>query len=238
MLFRLCWLVLAVFLASCSGSSEDEDAATSAISTFKIPDFSQAKQEPDIPAIHPEFLSDPDYGPEGKFYENEFNERPTSKINGIYLKGSLIRFAVTAGHLKAESSRNASASSLGKAAIFYTAYTRQDLPKTTRPLTFIFNGGPGGASAVMDVGFLRPMRFDWNAPTFALADNPNTLLDKTDLVFVDPVGTGYSKAIFPNKNDDFWGVDDDASVLADFIIQYINANQRQESPKYLYGVSY
>ncbi|WP_271895941.1 S10 family serine carboxypeptidase-like protein [Candidatus Phyllobacterium onerii] len=122
--------------------------------------------------------------------------------------------------------------------MFYTAYTRQDLPKTTRPLTFIFNGGPGGASAVMDVGFLGPMRFDWDAPTFALADNPNTLLDKTDLVFVDPVGTGYSKAIFPNKNGDFWGVDDDASILADFIIQYINANQRQESPKYLYGVSY
>lgn len=240
MLFRLCWLFLAVFLASCSGSSdsEDEDASRSAISTFEIPDLSQAKQEPDIPAIHPEFLSDPDYGPEGKFYENEFSERPTSKIHTIYLKGNPIQFAVTAGHLEAGSSGNASASSLGKAAIFYTAYARLDLPKTTRPVTFIFNGGPGGASAVMDVGFLGPMRFDWNAPTFALADNPNTLLDKTDLVFVDPVGTGYSKAIFPNKNGDFWGVDDDASVLADFIIQYINANQRQESPKYLYGVSY
>jgi hypothetical protein len=91
---------------------------------------------------------------------------------------------------------------------------------------------------VLDLNFLGPKRFDWDAPKVALVDNPNTLLDKTDLVFVDPVGTGYSKAIFPSQNADFWSVDDDASVLTDFIIHYINTNHRQESPKYLYGVSY
>jgi carboxypeptidase C (cathepsin A) len=141
----------------------------------------------------------------------------------------------------AEGSHYPSASSLEKAAIFYTAYTRDELPKATRPVTFIFNGGPGGGSAVLDLNFLGPKRIDWNAPqsaTLPLVDNPNTLLDKTDLVFVDPVGTGYSKAVFPSRNDEFWSVDEDASVLTDFIIRYINANHRQESPKYIYGVSY
>ncbi|MBZ9653960.1 S10 family serine carboxypeptidase-like protein [Phyllobacterium lublinensis] len=156
----------------------------------------------------------------------------------IYLNGSALQFTVAAGHIKAKSSSHALASRFGQAAIFYTAYTLANQPKGTRPVTFIFNGGPGGASAVMDVGFLGPKRYDWDAPSFALKDNPNTLLDKTDLVFVDPVGTGYSKAIFPNRNIDFWSVDEDASVLTDFIIRYINANQRQDSPKYLYGVSY
>ncbi|ATU93024.1 S10 family serine carboxypeptidase-like protein [Phyllobacterium zundukense] len=189
----------------------------------------------------PSFWSDPDYGPEGNFGPRDFTETPTSNVHTIYLNGNAIQFAVTAGHLKAEGSRYPSASSHGKAAIFYTAYTRDELPKGTRPVTFIFNGGPGGASAVLDLNFLGPKRIDWNAPqsaTLPLVDNPNTLLEKTDLVFVDPVGTGYSKAVYPSRNDEFWSVDEDASVLTDFIIRYINANHRQESPKYMYGVSY
>jgi carboxypeptidase C (cathepsin A) len=64
------------------------------------------------------------------------------------------------------------------------------------------------------------------------------LLDKTDLVFVDPVGTGYSSAVWPNKNVKFRGADSDAVVLRDFILRYVNVNNRQSSPKYIYGVSY
>jgi len=71
-----------------------------------------------------------------------------------------------------------------------------------------------------------------------LIDNPDTLLDRTDLVFVDPVGTGYSTAVSPKTNISFWGVDSDAEILADFIIRYTNVNNRQSSPKFIYGVSY
>ena len=239
MLFRLCWLLLAIFLASCSGGSDsEEDHAASTFETLFEP------PRPPVPIPGPADAipwSDPDYGPEGTFGLHDFTETPTSNVHTIYLNGNAIKFAVTAGHLKAESSRYPSSSSQGKAAIFYTAYTRDELPEGTRPVTFVFNGGPGGASAVLDLNFLGPKRIDWNAPgsaTLPMADNPNTLLEKTDLVFVDPVGTGYSKAVYPSRNEEFWSVDEDASVLTDFIIRYINANHRQESPKYVYGVSY
>jgi carboxypeptidase C (cathepsin A) len=241
MVVRLCWLLLAVFLASCSGGSdpaqEKPEAATTPTdtSTFNTP-------EPQIkPMIRPEFVSDLHYGPKGTFHAGDFREPTTSKLHTIYLEGSAIRFFATAGHLEAQTSSHASANGSGKAAIFYTAYTRDELPDATRPVTFIFNGGPGGASSPLDLNFLGPKLTDRTAApsaTLSLADNPRTLLGKTDLVFVDPVGTGYSRAIFPSQNDEFWSVDEDARVLADFIIRYINANQRQDSPKYLYGVSY
>jgi carboxypeptidase C (cathepsin A) len=241
MVVRLCWLMLAVFLASCSGGSdsaqeEPHAAATSTnTSTFQTP-------EPQIkPVIRPEFVSDLHYGPKGTFHAGDFRQPTSSKLHTIYLEGSAIRFFATAGHLEAETPSHGSVNRPGKAAIFYTAYTRYELPDATRPVTFIFNGGPGGASSPLDLDFLGPKRIDGpgdpSAP-LSLADNPKTLLGKTDLVFVDPVGTGYSRAISPSQNDEFWSVDEDAEVLADFIIRYVNANKRQDSPKYLYGVSY
>ncbi len=103
----------------------------------------------------------------------------------------------------------------------------------------MFNGGPGGGSASLDADFLGPRSFDENAPPstskLPLIDNPNTLLDKTDLVFVDPVGTGYSMAIKPYSNQQFWA----STVMPrSSEICYINVNNRQSSPKYVYGVSY
>lgn len=71
-----------------------------------------------------------------------------------------------------------------------------------------------------------------------LVDNAESLLDESDLVFVDPPGTGYSQAIAPHMNKDFWGVQVDANVLFQFIKRYVNLNQRQSSPKYVYGESY
>jgi hypothetical protein len=128
-----------------------------------------------------------------------------------------------------------------EAAISYAAYTRDDLPRDKRPVTFVFNGGPGASAAAFDLDFLGPKSFDFDAKPgngMPLKDNVNTLLDKTDLVFVDPVGTGYSEAIWPNKDLDYWGADSDAMVMRDFILRYINVNNRQSSPKYIYGVSY
>ncbi|WP_210207775.1 S10 family serine carboxypeptidase-like protein [Phyllobacterium bourgognense] len=182
------------------------------------------------------------YGAGDSIYYRYVDQTPTSKTQVITVKGVAMEFTATAGHLVASRPVNG-AGSRDDAAIFYTAYARDDLPKDTRPITFIFNGGPGGASADLDLNFLGPKSVDLDVLTSAsttlpLIDNPNTLLDKSDLVFVDPVGTGYSSAIFPSENVDFWGVDSDASILSDFVIKYINTNKRQYSPKYIYGVSY
>jgi hypothetical protein len=224
---RLCWLLLTVLLASCSGESDSEE---SDVSTF----------EPQ--AIHARDRSTFNYGAGDSIDYRYVDQTPTSKTQLIKLLGGAIEFTATAGHLIA--SRPVDGVRIrDEAAIFYTAYTRDDLSKNTRPITFIFNGGPGSASADLDLNFLGPKSVDLNAltpasTTLPLIDNPNTLLDKSDLVFVDPVGTGYSSAIFPSSNNDFWGVDGDASILSNFIIRYINANKRQYSPKYIYGVSY
>ncbi|MBV8610734.1 MAG: peptidase S1, partial [Singulisphaera sp.] len=75
-------------------------------------------------------------------------------------------------------------------------------------------------------------------PPYTLEENPDSLLDRSDLVFINPVGTGYSAAIAPNKNKDFWGVDQDAGSIKQFIKRYLDANDRWNSPKFLFGESY
>jgi pimeloyl-ACP methyl ester carboxylesterase len=221
MIFRLCWLLLAVFLASCSGGSDSEEQTTA--STFET-----ASPEPFTPVQPGSAVFT--YGPNDWVDRFAVSEVPSSKAQTISLKGATIPFTATAGHLIASM----------EAAIFYTAYTRDDQPHESRPVTFVFNGGPGGASAALDLEFLGPKSVDPSSmgTDLRFTDNPNTLLDRTDLVFVDPVGTGYSTAVKPNRNRNYWGVDSDAEILADFITRYINVNNRQSSPKYIYGVSY
>ncbi len=234
--FRLGWLLLAVFLASCDGGSDSEIDASTFHPPVVVPPSSSAPM-----ATAPKTL----YGPEDAFDSKAVSETPSSKAQTIKLNGTIMPFTATAGHLIAYDwhmvSDKANPSWIWmEAAIFYTAYTRDDLPREKRPVTFVFNGGPGGSSADLDVGFLGPKNVDEKASpgNLPLIDNANTLFDRTDLVFVDPVGTGYSAAISPNKNKEFWGADSDAKVLRDFITRYINVNNRQSSPKYIYGVSY
>ncbi|MET3645864.1 S10 family serine carboxypeptidase-like protein [Phyllobacterium ifriqiyense] len=236
--YRLCGLTLAVFLSACSGGSDSEPEKAPSSFTPQV----TVVPKIDAPTPGSAVFS---YGPEDGISRSSVSEEPASKSQKITVKGIPVQFTASAGHLISTGSipigtglnhRDADA------AIFYTAYTRDDLPKENRPVTFVFNGGPGGASAALDLGFLGPKSYDDDASdkakTLLWKDNPNTILDKTDLVFVDPVGTGYSEAIWPNKNEDFWGVDSDAKVLRSFITRYINANNRQSSPKYIYGVSY
>jgi carboxypeptidase C (cathepsin A) len=131
------------------------------------------------------------------------------------------------------------------ASIFYVAYVRSDVKDTSeRPLAFLYNGGPGSASVPLHMGAFGPKRimtFDAE-PTppapYRLVDNTNCLLDAADLVFIDPVGTGYSKPVGDGKGKDFWGVDEDAKSLAQFITTYVNRNNRWNSPKFLIGESY
>jgi len=131
------------------------------------------------------------------------------------------------------------------ALIYSTAYVRTDTKDVAqRPLSFIYNGGPGSASLWLHMGAFGPRRVvTANAeptppPPYKLVDNNGTLLDKTDMVFIDPVGTGFSHAVGKSQDKDFWGVDEDVKSLAQFITTYVNRNNRWNSPKFLIGESY
>ncbi len=131
------------------------------------------------------------------------------------------------------------------ASIFYMAYTRSDVKDLSqRPLAFLYNGGPGSSSVWLHMGAFGPKRVitaDAQATPpapYKLADNANCLLDKADLVFIDPVGTGFSRAVGKAKDKDFWGIDQDVHSLAQFVNSYVSRNNRWNSPKFLIGESY
>ncbi|MBB5752723.1 S10 family peptidase [Prosthecomicrobium pneumaticum] len=126
------------------------------------------------------------------------------------------------------------------AKIVYFAYTRDGSEAGSRPVTFVFNGGPGAASAYLHLGVVGPKAAEFSGPNASglLVDNPDTWLRFTDLVMIDPVGTGWSRAANPDKASDFWGVDADAQTIAKVIALYLAKNGRMASPKYLLGESY
>jgi carboxypeptidase C (cathepsin A) len=129
------------------------------------------------------------------------------------------------------------------AAIFYTAYVAKGSEPAGRPVTFVFNGGPGAASAYLHLGLVGPRFLDVaplnrDASTVRLQDNPNTWLAFTDLVMIDPVGTGWSRAAKADGANAFWGVDRDAESLAKAIALWISNNGRSASPKFILGESY
>jgi len=132
------------------------------------------------------------------------------------------------------------------ASFFTISYVKKGVTRPEdRPVTFVYNGGPGSASVWLHFGLVGPRLVDLpsdatapKGPPFALKDNPWTILRATDVVFVDPVGTGYSKALGEKKNADFWGYDEDADSVAEFIRTWITLKNRWNSPKFLLGESY
>ena len=129
-------------------------------------------------------------------------------------------------------------------ASFFTISYMKD-GSEARPLTFVFNGGPGSASVWLHFGLVGPRVIDIpsdatdpGAPPYKLRDNTTTILRATDLVFVDPVGTGYSRAMGEKKGEDFWGYDEDADSVAEFIRTFLTRHNRWNSPKYILGESY
>jgi carboxypeptidase C (cathepsin A) len=129
--------------------------------------------------------------------------------------------------------------------IYSVAYTRSDVKDlSTRPISFFYNGGPGSATLWLHMGAFGPRRvwtpdaqFTSPAP-YKLVDNTETLLDKTDMVFIDAMGTGYSHATGRGVERDFYGIDGDMAAFGQFINTYINRNNRWNSPKFLMGESY
>jgi carboxypeptidase C (cathepsin A) len=129
--------------------------------------------------------------------------------------------------------------------LYSVAYTKNDVKDlSTRPVAFLYNGGPGSATMWLHMGAFGPRRaytvngaFTPPAP-YKLVDNGETLLDKTDLVFIDAMGTGYSHAVCKAQEKDFFGIDEDIEAFAQFIVTYLSRNDRWNSPKFLIGESY
>ena len=154
--------------------------------------------------------------------------------------GAPVSFTATAGTLIVRNEKDEPWASMG-----YVAYVRKDVsPASRRPIAFCYNGGPGSSSIWLHMGALGPKRVvvadaaTTPPPPYQIVDNAYSLLDRVDIVLIDPVGTGVSKPVGDFKNQDFWGVDPDIESVSRFIKQYVSDNGRWNSPKYLIGESY
>jgi len=168
-------------------------------------------------------------------------EEKTSRTSGtVRIGGADIKYTATAAtvNLKKEDGTP-------RASIFYIAYTRDDGgDPSRRPLTFTFNGGPGSSSVWLHLGAFGPRRVSMGdvgslaPPPYRMVSNENSILDVTDLVFIDPVTTGYSRAVPGDTARQFHGIQEDLESVGEFIRLWTTRNERWASPKFLAGESY
>ncbi len=153
--------------------------------------------------------------------------------------GGTVHYTATAGNLLIKDEKDAVNGSL-----FYVAYTADGTDARTRPVTFFYNGGPGSATIWLHMGSLGPMRVVTASPEatgpapFQMVENQYSLIDRSDLVFIDAPLTGFSRAVGKGTVKDFAGTDQDIRAFEKFIVRYITLNQRWNSPKFLFGESY
>jgi len=166
--------------------------------------------------------------------------KPVFTTNSISISGQRVTYVAETGMLPVLTSTGTV-----RAAIFYVAYTRVDeTNKAKRPITFCFNGGPGSSSVWLHLGALGPRRVKMNEngtlppPPFSLVDNDYSILDASDLVFIDPVATGFSRAANAEKPEQFFGDSADLDSVGEFIRLWTTRHDRWLSPKYLCGESY
>jgi len=159
--------------------------------------------------------------------------------------GRTVHYTATAGNLLIHNATGENAEdSKPDASIFYVAYTEDGADPKTRPVTFFYNGGPGSASLWLHMGSFGPVRVVTPSPQpagnppYQLVPNDQSLLDQTDLVFIDAPLTGYSRAVGKGTLKDFAATDPDIRAFDRFIVRYITVNERWNSPKYLFGESY
>jgi carboxypeptidase C (cathepsin A) len=169
--------------------------------------------------------------------------------HSVRIDGVEIKYTVTTGTMVLRSETTdrevETKPEAARASVFFTAYTRDGVKdKTKRPITFSFNGGPGSASIWLHMGTLGPRKVnmgdvdDLLPPPYGLEDNEFSILDASDLVFIDPVSTGFSRASEGVKAKDFHGLTADIESVGDFIRLYTSRNGRWLSPKFLAGESY
>ncbi len=196
---------------------------------------------------------------EEKEHEKQTGDELKITSHSVEVRGKKIDYTATAGTLvQRDEAGNA------KADMFFVAYVKKGpatkpapqpstaasddaakkIEATTRPVTFVFNGGPGAASVWLHLGTAGPRRINLNekglppGPPYELVDNESSWLDATDLVFIDPVGTGYSRPAKGEKGEQFYGVREDIESMAAFIRLWTTRYQRWTSPKFLAGESY
>jgi carboxypeptidase C (cathepsin A) len=163
---------------------------------------------------------------------------PTDSVteHSLETPGGKLAYTATAGTLSLFDQ-----SGERSAAIYYTAYVAKNGGGANRPITFAFNGGPGAASAYLNLGLVGPRILDFvgNDPAAArLQDNPHSWLAFTDLVLIDPIGTGWSRPAKADGGNAFYGVRQDGQALAKAIALYLAKTGRSDAPKYLLGESY
>ena len=192
--------------------------------------------------------------PEKNTPQNDLEDNLSVTRHTLTLGGEELRYTVMAGTvvLREESEKKGEEAGVyegdkPKATLFFIAYTKDEeeaSANATRPITFSFNGGPGSSSVWLHLGVLGPKRVeltdtgDLPPPPYTLSDNEYTLLGETDLVFIDPVGTGYSRAVEGEKAKDFHEFGRDIASIGDFIRLYTSRYERWTSPKFLIGESY
>ena len=166
---------------------------------------------------------------------------PVVSHHSIRLRGATLSYTATTGMLPIKNDT----SGVVEGGIFFVAYNREGVAdQSTRPLTFVFNGGPGSSTVWLHMGAFGPKKVHLNPdgtnppPPYAYEDNQSTLLDQTDLVFLDPVGTGFSRAARPELGPKFWGLDEDIRAVGEFVRLYLTRFDRWGSPKFLAGESY
>lgn len=167
-------------------------------------------------------------------------ERAVSTRHSVEIDGHTIGYTATAGTLLIRDKDN-----VPTASMFYVAYTENGIHDASkRPVTFLYNGGPGASSDWIQMGGLGPYRVNManGEPTppapYSITPSHDSILNDTDLVFIDAVGTGYSHVVGKGTGKMFWGVDEDVKSFAQFIYRYLKQYNRWQSPKYLYGESY
>ncbi|MEO7674146.1 MAG: peptidase S10 [Pyrinomonadaceae bacterium] len=167
------------------------------------------------------------------------DEQPVITKHSARIGARTLNYTVTTGFMPIKNAVSGDT----EARIFFMAYT-MDSPPTGRPLMFSFNGGPGSASVWLHLGALGPRRVKMlddglmPPPPYELVDNDQTWLTETDIVFIDPVGTGYSRASKPELASKFFGVNGDIESVGEFIRMYLGRNERWSSPLFLVGESY
>ena len=159
--------------------------------------------------------------------------------HSVTVDGKPVSYEATAGTLTIRNDAGKPTASM-----FYVAYVVDRDKGSNRPVTFLYNGGPGSASLWLHMGSLGPVHVLTDSPEathgapFRLEPNADTLLARSDLVFLDAIGTGYSRGLDDTKDEKFWGVDSDIDAFAKAITRYLTINDRWNSPKFLFGESY
>jgi len=236
--FMLICALLSPTLAQQADSANQKKPGAPAAKNEKKPDNAAKPAETPATEEHkPDAAKDASIDKEEHYDVSEVP--PVVTHHQITVDGKLLKYTATTGRLPIKREE-------GKieAEMFFVAYALDGQQANQRPLTFAFNGGPGSASIWLHMGALGPKRVVLQpdgfmpAAPYRLADNPYTLLDKSDLVLVDAIGTGFSRAADAELMKKFWGVKGDIEAFSEFIRLYLTRNERWTSPLFLLGESY